>query len=212
LHLPKDWSRSGTGWQTEPGIDSQRSARLGSIQEFPAGGTSLRFLRSLLRQLPHLFVLFAFVAGVRSEFSRGPDWSRGGALAGHSTAFDNECPTLDRRQDDAMLKGMETLSAHPAPVSAAVRIRPGKRNSLRQVLQLQQATYDTTLALKEDVVRSEDVALRARTASSIAQLARSWDTLENRKRVLRGRPLPGSLRPEKAKPTNSARSQALFTE
>jgi hypothetical protein len=107
---------------------------------------------------------------------------------------------------------METLLAHPAPVSAAIRIRPGKRNSLRQVLQLQQATYDTALALKEDVVRSEDVALRARTASSIAQLARSWDTLENRKRVLRGRPLPGSLRPEKAKPKNLARPQALFTE
>ena len=45
-----------------------------------------------------------------------------------------------------------------------------------------------------------------------AQLARSWDTLENRKRVLRGRPLPGSLRPEKAKPKNLARPQALFTE
>jgi hypothetical protein len=100
----------------------------------------------------------------------------------------------------------------PAPISAAVRIRPGKRNSLRQVLQLQQATFDTVLTLKEDVVRSEDVALRARTASSIARLARSWDTFENRKRVLRGRPLPDSLRPEKAKPKHTVFPHATFTE
>ena len=95
---------------------------------------------------------------------------------------------------------MEPLLAHAAPVSAAVRIRPGKRNSLRQVLQLQQAAFDTTLLLKEDVLGSQDATLRARIGSSIAQLVRSWDTLEDRKRILRGRPLPGSFKPEKEKP------------
>jgi hypothetical protein len=94
---------------------------------------------------------------------------------------------------------METLVDRPAPVNATVRIRPGKRNSLRQVLQLQQAAYETILVLKGDVVRSEDSTLRARLGSAIAQLAKGWDTLENRKRILRGRPLPGSLKPENEK-------------
>jgi hypothetical protein len=119
---------------------------------------------------------------------------------------------LDRVHQDAMLKGMEPLSAHSAPVSAAVRIRPGKRNSLRQVLHLQQATYDTILLLKEDVVRPEDAALRARIGSSLAQLFRSFDTLEDRKRVLRNRPLPGSLKPEKAKPKHRVHVEPIFTE
>lgn len=95
---------------------------------------------------------------------------------------------------------MQPLTNHPVPVNAAVRIRPGKRNSLRQLLQVQQVAFRSILALEEDLVRSEDVALRARTGSSIAQLARSWDALEDRKRILRGRPLPGSLKPEKEKP------------
>ena len=107
---------------------------------------------------------------------------------------------------------METLSAHPAPVSAAVRIRPGKRNSLRQVLQLQQATFDTALALKGDAIASGDANLRARIGSSLAQLARSWDTLEDRKRILRGRPLPGSFKPEKTKAKQSAYREESFSE
>jgi hypothetical protein len=101
---------------------------------------------------------------------------------------------------------------HPAPVSAAVRIRPGKRNSLRQVLQLQQATFDTILLLKEDAVRSEDAALRARIGSSLAQLVRSFDTLEDRKRVLRNRPLPGSFKPEKEKPRRKSASIGPWEE
>jgi len=37
------------------------------------------------------------------------------------------------------------------------------------------------------------------TPGALAQLARAWDILEERKRILRGRPLPGSLKPEKPK-------------
>jgi hypothetical protein len=98
----------------------------------------------------------------------------------------------------------------PAPVNAAVRIRPGKRNSLRQLLHLQQATYDTIFSLREDVVQCEDANLRARLGSSIAQLARGWDTLEERKRILRGRPLPGSLKPEKEKPKRKRYREGLM--
>lgn len=40
------------------------------------------------------------------------------------------------------------------------------------------------------------------TPAARAQLARAWEAIEERKRILRGRPLPGSLKPEpkKAKP------------
>ena len=36
--------------------------------------------------------------------------------------------------------------------------------------------------------------------SDLAQLARAWNVLEDRKRILKGRPLPGSLKPVPAKP------------
>ena len=35
--------------------------------------------------------------------------------------------------------------------------------------------------------------------ADLAQLVRAWDILEDRKRILRGRPLPGSLKPKARK-------------
>ena len=81
------------------------------------------------------------------------------------------------------------------PVNAAVRIRPGKRHSIRQVLQLQDALYDSALSLRAILQGEADNDLRARVASALAQLTRSWDTLENRKRILRGRGLPKPVEP-----------------
>jgi hypothetical protein len=79
-------------------------------------------------------------------------------------------------------------------------MRPGKRTSLRQVLQLQQAAFETVQLLKADAATAEDPELRARIGSSMAQLLRAWDIGENRKRILRGKPLPGSFKPEKPNP------------
>jgi hypothetical protein len=81
---------------------------------------------------------------------------------------------------------MVTLSNHHPPINGAVRIKPGKRNALRQALQLQQRVYEE--GIKKGIRPIE-----------LAQLARAWDVLEDRKRILRGRPLPGSLKPEKPK-------------
>jgi hypothetical protein len=39
--------------------------------------------------------------------------------------------------------------------------------------------------------------------SDLARLSLAWERLEERKRILRGRPLPGSYRPEKEKPKRS---------
>ena len=83
---------------------------------------------------------------------------------------------------------METLTVHPVPViGRPVRIRPGRRTALRQALQIQQRVFEASV---KDGVKPSD----------LAQLARAWDVLEDRKRVLRGRPLPGSLKPLQVKP------------
>jgi hypothetical protein len=78
--------------------------------------------------------------------------------------------------------------------------KPGRRLATRQVLDMQQAMYKTALLLEKDALGCTDGEARARVASALANLAKGWDALENRKRILRGRPLPGSLRPEKPRP------------
>lgn len=71
----------------------------------------------------------------------------------------------------------------PLPANGSTRIRPGRRLSLRQALELQQLVFDTAFG-------------GTAKPAEIAQLARAWDVLEDRKRVLRGKPLPGSLKPQ----------------
>src|SRR6185369_16892403 len=96
---------------------------------------------------------------------------------------------------------MPWLSKHTAPVNAPIRIRPGKRNSLRQALQLQQRVFEE--GMKPGIKPTE-----------LAHLARAWECLEDRKRILRGRPLPGSFKPVKlpAKPYCEAATFAEPTE
>ena len=47
-----------------------------------------------------------------------------------------------------------------------------------------------------------DAALErhARKCVALAQVARAWESAVDRARILRGRPLPGSLKPERAEP------------
>ena len=73
--------------------------------------------------------------------------------------------------------GMATLTNHRAPVNSATRIRPGRRNALKQLLDIQRRLYET----------SQD---RKVTASALAQVARAWSELEERKRILRMKPAP----------------------
>jgi len=81
---------------------------------------------------------------------------------------------------------MKSLTAPTPPPNSPVRMRPGKRNALRHLLELQRCVF--AAATKE---RVEPVEL--------ARLADSRVRLEERKRILNGRPLPGSLKPEKRK-------------
>lgn len=81
----------------------------------------------------------------------------------------------------------EQVPQTEASLRAALRrIRPGRRTSLVDALILQKHVFETA----EHCTKPGD----------LAALARAWDILENRKRVLRGKPDPGHLRPEAPKP------------
>jgi hypothetical protein len=79
----------------------------------------------------------------------------------------------------------------PNNIAQLPRMKPGRRGALSQILELQRL-------LVVDAVNPET------TASARAQVARAWEVLEERKRILRGRPLPGSFKPEKEKPTRKS--------
>ena len=52
------------------------------------------------------------------------------------------------------------------------------------------------MAFKSLPLSDEAVELHARKCLAFAQVAKAWETAVNRARILRGRPLPGSLRPK----------------
>ena len=64
-------------------------------------------------------------------------------------------------------------------------------------------------AVAMQAVLYQDIMSPDTRPSDRAQLARAWDTLEERKRVLRGKPLPGSLKPPPPKPKGSLPREAL---
>lgn len=95
------------------------------------------------------------------------------------------------------------MITEPAPVKRS-RIKPGRRSSLLQVLDLQKAAFDVAMSLREDALNAAlSKEQRAKTATALSNMIKAWDSAEDRKRIIRGKPLPGSLRPEKAKPKKS---------
>ena len=84
------------------------------------------------------------------------------------------------------------------PINGAVRMRPGRRLSIRQALDLQELCYDT--AFQEGTKPVER-----------AQLARAWVVLEEQKRILRGKLKPGSINGTMAKDVrpNKARQSRI---
>lgn len=61
--------------------------------------------------------------------------------------------------------------------------QPGRRGAYSQAVALQDAIFQKAQNPKE-------------TAVGLSSLARAWSELEDRKRILRGVPLPGQLRPD----------------
>ena len=80
-----------------------------------------------------------------------------------------------------------------------------KSKGLSQAYDLQDFAYSALMSLREKL-RSPTGSLDITRddAQAIAQLIKSWETAQDRIRIHRGKPLPGSLRPEKkskAKPS-----------
>lgn len=73
--------------------------------------------------------------------------------------------------------------AQPPNQTGATRLRPGRRLALTQLLEMQSVLHADSINLELD-------------PKSRAACACAWDKLEERKRILRNRPLPGSLKPE----------------
>ncbi len=103
---------------------------------------------------------------------------------------------------------------HPVPVTGRKRVRPGRRLSLRQVLDFQEIAHETTLGLRDDFQGTTDREERARVASAIANLGKSWVSLQDAKREILGRPKAGVLKPERRKPKSKPYGKLgpLFTE
>lgn len=89
---------------------------------------------------------------------------------------------------------------------------PGYRNSLVQVLRLQELSFNTAELLAADVASVEDKVRRAKIAQSFSQVVKGWETLEDRKRIIRGQPLPGSKRPAVDQPKKKQSNFAPPTE
>jgi hypothetical protein len=73
---------------------------------------------------------------------------------------------------------------------------PRRSKALTQLHQMQDVAHSTLQTLSQDLTETKDKALRAKLALGIASLCKAFDTLEDRKRILHGRPMPGSLRPD----------------
>lgn len=81
-----------------------------------------------------------------------------------------------------------------------------KSKALSQCLDVQNFVYASLMAIREQCRQPDGrITMDAQTAMSVHKLAGAWETLVDRARILRGRPLPGSLRPREEKPRRMPR-------
>jgi hypothetical protein len=66
---------------------------------------------------------------------------------------------------------------------------------LTQAYQLQDFTFQAVQALKETLVQNGKLVVTRDDAQAIGQLVRAWEIAQERVRIHRGKPLPGSKRP-----------------
>ena len=75
------------------------------------------------------------------------------------------------------------------------RLTYPKRRAIKQALEMQDSCFTCVKALEADLRESADKEERARIASTIGGLGRNWTALQDAIRILKGDPLPGSLKP-----------------
>ena len=89
--------------------------------------------------------------------------------------------------------------------------RAGSKQAFRQAVALQKFTFESIEMLKEDLKQAVDIELRVKIASAMSNLTKSWDMAIDRKRILKGTPSPGSLRPD-SKPKRKVQVHSFPTE
>jgi hypothetical protein len=77
---------------------------------------------------------------------------------------------------------------------------------LQQAYDLQEFTFGAVLAFKESLSRDGKLKVSREDATAIGNLVRAWESCQERVRIHRGKPLPGSLKPE-PKPKKSDRGR-----
>jgi len=79
----------------------------------------------------------------------------------------------------------------PVLANCRKRVRPGRRLSLRQVLDFQNIAHEAAVGLRSDFLEATDREERARVASAISNLAKGWVSLQDSKREILGKPRAG---------------------
>ncbi len=69
-----------------------------------------------------------------------------------------------------------------------------------QARALQQLSYEVAASLRQDLVSARSSKARKEVSVALRQAIAAWDVCANRARIARGKPLPGSMRPEAPKP------------
>ena len=88
---------------------------------------------------------------------------------------------------------------------SAIRSRPGLRRSLTQAVALKDATFQTAEILRNRMNTTEDDLTCAKLATALSACVGAFEKACDRIRVLRGVPMPGSLKPV-AKPRKRRRA------
>lgn len=85
----------------------------------------------------------------------------------------------------------------------------GNNRGLKQAYELRDLAAQQALALKDGPLAERETM--SQRAQALASLVKAWDYASDRLRIMRNRPLPGSLRPEK-QPKKVARVKASPVE
>ena len=79
--------------------------------------------------------------------------------------------------------------------TASISKKPKRISGRIQSYQVQELTFDCLMAMKAALTREGELKLSREDATAVAQLVRAWESAQERVRINRGRPLPGTLRP-----------------
>ena len=67
---------------------------------------------------------------------------------------------------------------------------------LKQAYDMQDFAFDSAMSLRQSLEKNGRIEVTREDAQAIAMLVRAWEQAQDRVRIHRNKPLPGSMRPE----------------